>query len=407
MHAVVAVAFSLLLAGCVRVPADDSAVERGSTTLPASASAGGSWSLTPIASAAAPGGYALRVWEDRAYVATFTTAEGVSVFDVSDPAAPVHLGGIVGTLARSVDVLDYGARIAVAISTGTELEVWGVTDPASPVRLASFAFGSHNVQVHPTAKVVYNARNVWDGVGGAMEIVDARDPDDVKLDRVWTFPPFARDGTVVRNQGCHDLTVFPEVARAYCAAYEQTLVLDVTDPFHPEILTAISNPLVTSHHTAFPILNYTVLVVGDEFADNFVWGCLSHPVAGAPQPPGGGLWFYDLTTPTPQVLGHVEGPHVVPQDPAILVPLQGAMCTSHNGSESPDVPGLIAYGWFHAGIVLVDARNPVSPVLLDIVDVGGAVGDARWFGGRVFAADDAVGLTVLELDATASSPSGT
>ncbi len=58
-----------------------------------------------------------------------------------------------------------------------------------------------------------------------------------------------------------------------------------------------------------------MLVVGDEFADNFAWGCFSHPVPGAPQPPVRGLWFYDLTTPTPEVLGHVEGPPVTPQAP--------------------------------------------------------------------------------------------
>ncbi len=78
------------------------------------------------------------------------------------------------------------------------------------------------------------------------------------------------------------------------------------------------------------------------------------------------------------------------------------MCTSHNGSEHPDVPGLLAYGWFHAGVVLVDARDPASPVLLDVDDVGGAVGDARWHDGRVLAADDEVGLTVLALAPSAA-----
>lgn len=402
----------ILLAGCATPdaprasPADD-----GATTAPAGGGAasdevdlgrrshgsGGAPHLTLIGQADAPGGYALRVHEGRAYVATFTTAEGVSVFDVSDPTSPVHLGGTPpGTLARSVDVLDYGATVAVAISTGDRLEVWNLTDPANATRLASLSFGSHNVVVHPDAKVVYNARNVWDGVGGAMEIVNASDPANVHLDHVWTFPLLAEDGTHVRNQGCHDLTVWPEAGRAYCAAYEQTLILDVTDPLHPTVLTAITNPLITSHHTAFPILNHTVLVIGDEWADNLMWGCLGHPVPDAPQAPAGVLWLYDLTTDKPEMMSYVGAPPATPE-PWLLTHGVNAMCTSHNGQELGAGTGLIAYGWFKAGLLLIDASDPTAPVLLDAQDYGGVVGDARWDGAYVYAADDQIGLAVFEI----------
>lgn len=386
---------ALLLAGCA-APANDSASpsasdrSTGPSTFADDADSASARVLDVVAQARAPGGYALRVHEDRAYVATFTTEEGVSIFDVSEPTAPVHLGGVVGTLARSVDVLDYGERVAVAISTGTELMVFDVTDPAEPTQLATLAFGSHNVQVHPVAKVIYNARNVWDGVGGAMEIVDATDPDDIKLDHVWSFPPFAKDGSQVHNQGCHDLTIWPETERAYCAGYEQTLILDLADPWNPEIVTAITNPAITSHHTAFPILDHSVLVIGDEWLDNFVWGCVGQGL------PAGALWFYDLTVSPPAVLSYLQAPETtLPDDPSLVVPLQGAMCTSHNGAELEPGSGLVAYGWFHAGLALIDASDPRAPKLLDLEDVGGAVGDARPHRGSILAVDDAVGLTVL------------
>ncbi|HUR67747.1 MAG TPA: hypothetical protein VM370_00750 [Candidatus Thermoplasmatota archaeon] len=383
----------VLTVGCVAGPEVGQVAPHGPTWLAGGTRAAeddASGGLEVVAQAEAPGGYALRILGDRAYVATFTTEEGISVFDIRDPLAPVHLGGIVGTLARSVDVLDYGDRIAVALSTGTELEVWDLTDPEEPARLASFPFGSHNVAVHPDAKIIYNARNVWDGVGGAMEIVDASDPLDIRLDSVFTFPPLAADGTTVHDQGCHDFTVWPDEERAYCAAYEQTLVFDIADPKRPVILTAIENPLITSHHTAFPILDHTVLVIGDEWLDNFVWGCVG---AGLP---AGALWFYDLTVSPPAPLSYIQAPDTtLPADPALLLPLQGAMCTSHNGMELGAGTGRIAYGWFHAGVALIDASDPRAPQLLDLDDVGGAVGDARWHDGRVFAVDDAVGLTVL------------
>lgn len=353
--------------------------------------------LNLVAQGDAPGGYALRVHEDRAYIATFTTLEGISVFNVSDPLNPVHLGGTPpGTLARSVDILDYGTRVAVALSTGTELEVWELTDPADPVLLKSFAFGSHNVQVHPETKTIYNARNLWDGVGGAMEIVNASDPDNILLDNVWTFPTFAADGTHVHNQGCHDLTIWPDQDRAYCAAYEQTLVFDVSDPLHPTILTAITNPAIMSHHTAFPILNHTVLVISDEWADNTMWGCVAHGVDGLPEAPISALWFYDLTTPTPELISYLATPPMAPEVWFIEHGIN-AMCTSHNGEELGENTGLIAYGWFRAGILLIDASDPTAPAILDHQDPGGAYGDARWYDGYVFAADDQIGLTVFEV----------
>jgi hypothetical protein len=352
-----------------------------------------------VAQAHAPGGYEIRVHDGRAYVATFTTQEGVSVFDVTDPAAPVHLGGTPpGPLARSVDVLDYGDRLAVATSTGTELEVWDLTDPAAPTRLAQLRFGSHNVAVHPTARIVYNARNLWDGVGGAMEIVDARDPLHVRLDHTFTFPHTARDGSVVKDQGCHDFSIDVEVQRMYCPAYEQTLVFDITDPWHPEIVTAITNPAITSHHTAFTILNGTVLVISDEFADNAMWGCLTAPADAAPPLSPGGLWFYDLAATPPQPIGYLSGPPATPEAWFLTPHGINAMCTSHNGGELEPGSGVIAYGWFDAGLTLLDASDPRHPVLLDTKDVAGAFGDARYADGHIYAADDKTGLTVFRVE---------
>lgn len=398
-----ALAALVLAAGCV-APGDGAGADEAARAAPASFGApeGPSASsshpqLSLVAQAAAPGGYALRVHEDRAYVATFSTLEGVSVFDVSDPTSPVHLGGTPpGTLARSVDVLDWGARVGVAISTGGEMQVWELTDPAAPVQRASFAFGSHNVQVHSGANVVYNARNLWDDAGGAMEIVDASDPGNVTFVKTWRFPAFAQDGSPVHNQGCHDFTVWPETGRAYCAAYEQTLVFDVADPVNPVILTAITNPLVSDHHTAFPILDHTVLVVSDEWAANAAWGCLSHGLPLLPEVPSGALWFYDLTVSPPEPISYLAGPSVTPEL-SYLRYGPNAMCSSHNGAELGPGTGLIAYGWFLAGLVLVDASDPAHPVLLDVEDYGGAVGDARWHDGYVFAADDAEGLSVFEI----------
>lgn len=80
-----------------------------------------------------------------------------------------------------------------------------------------------------------------------------------------------------------------------------------------------------------------------------------------------------------------------------MTSVTNTFCTSHNGAELGENTGLIAYGWFHGGLLFFDASNPAEPKLLDVKDVGGAYGDARWAQGKVFGVDDQIGLTVFDL----------
>jgi hypothetical protein len=381
----------LLLAGCMAptspppttAPEGPPPAAEGDGRPPHRVLTGGESVLELVAQAAAPGGYRVWTWDDRAYLATFTSRKGIVIYNISEPAAPREIGALEGEFARGVDVLPYDTRTLVTVPQDTALAIFDVTDPSEPHRVAHFELQSHNVAVHRAAKVLYNSRSLGT-LPGAVEIFDARDPDAIRLHKVWEFPRTAADGTPVLNPGCHDVTVWPARERAYCAAITQTLIWDIHDPLEPRVLTAIGNPLIQAHHTAIPLLNHSVLLIGDEAGAGFADACFGG--YGAATAPHGTLWFYDLTQSPPALVSRLDPPPVE----SLL-----GYCSSHNGWEMPQAPGLVSYGWVRAGALLINARDPGAPRILDQARTGTGVWDVQPYRGFLFGADDGKGLLVL------------
>lgn len=337
-------------------------------------------SLRIVANGDAPGGVRLKMWNNRAYVNTGVADDSIAIFDVTDPMLPERVGSIASEVGarEGIDVLNYGDRTVVVVSLASPVAgpivFWDVTDPAAPVELARLPVQSHIVAAHKPGHVVYNAGFATGPVGG-FEIIDATDPDDIKVDRVWEWGEMAQDGTPLQPTGCHDITVQGD--RAYCAAQAQTVVIDVSDPFNPVALTAVNDAFVPHHNTAFHILGGRVLVIGDEEG-----GC--GPAAGPATLPAGAAWFYDLEQSPAALLGYVSVPSATPS----------GGCAPHFGSELGDGTGLVTFGWFGAGLVLIDASDPANPTLVHQDAEGGSASDAVHYRGLVFAAGGAGGLEV-------------
>lgn len=342
--------------------------------------------LAKVVFGEAPGGNGVWLWNDRAYLSTGSSDAGLVIFDISDPTQPKELGRLEGQYARDVDILNYGDRTVAVIAAGGPLVFYDVTNPAEIVELARFPITAHNIAVHRPGFVVYNSRSLGDPPGAA-EILDASNPDDIRM-RVWSFERTAADGTPVANTGCHDVTVYPDLERAYCAAITQTLIWDVKDPLNPRILSTIDNPLINIHHSAFLMHDHKTLVLGDEYGGAILYACYGHvesPVASVSTPTGA-MWFYDVSGPAPVLLSWLSPPPVNNPPPGT--------CTAHFGSEIGG-SGMIAYGWYNAGTLLVDATNPMMPHLVQQEQSGGSVWDARYYRGYVFTGDGGGGLGVL------------
>jgi hypothetical protein len=264
--------------------------------------------------------------------------EGLRIFDVSRPEAPVHIASVptacgshTHTTLRDQD--DQRAIIYVSsYPTG-----------ASPTPVGAADFGGPRCTV-PHARI------------SIVEVPDA-DPAGARVLKEQfldgdTLPFLGTAGSGGTGAiGCHDITVFNEsqtqasqdgrparrVAGAACL--EEGQIWDVTEPENPSTLgahTHIRNPYITSgipgsfkglFHTASFTWDGEILLFTDEWAGGGGHGCDGR------EDTRGNVWFYKNVPPgTPNA--PVYGRFIIPR----AQPAQEA-CTMHNGNVIPTSEG--------------------------------------------------------------------
>ncbi len=189
--------------------------------------------------------------------------------------------------------------------------------------------------------------------------------------------------------GCHDVTVFPEKNIAIAACISQSMVLDITDPAKPEVLSVINNPDIQIHHSSSFTWDGKYAILSDEYG-------------GAASPGGcaadanstiGAMWFYNVEDPAnPRLDGHYSLPRIPPgaDDPDEG---QRFRCTTHLYTILPmkDPSKYIAFASYYAGgISGVDFSDPANPqeIAFYLPLPGGILPDmwaAYWYNGRVYA----------------------
>lgn len=305
----------------------------------------------------------------------------VHVFDVTDPTAPVHLAevpcpGYHAEIAVHENLLFQGIDSARSHPDGCEdtvpgapendkgdtigVRVFDITDPARPEVIAFLdaddgVEGTHNMTVVPWADRLYLAQAAFDAVAPPLTIVDVSNRDF----ETHTLDLRTDIGSDLAADGCHDIGLDPERELAFCAAIENTLVWDISDPDAPEHVSTIVNPKISIHHGARLAPDGTTLVLNDEHAgaadinvhrdsDTGVGanGCLGDRTTGA-------LWFYDVTNPELPLLQGSFAPET-PRPTA-------SPCTSHFYNFVPGTT-FVVVGWYEAGIVVVDYADPTLPV---------------------------------------------
>src|SRR5687768_16477635 len=131
--------------------------------------------LQPIAE---PGVIGARFKGDHMYV---TSVTGLTVYDVSNAAAPAEVGRLPLPHFENEDV-DLGGNILLisndaAESTGI-LHVINIEEPAAPALLTSFQMGGNPAEGGPghTASCILKCKFAWVTDGGEMKVIDLRDP---------------------------------------------------------------------------------------------------------------------------------------------------------------------------------------------------------------------------------------
>lgn len=350
------------------------------------------------------------LWVRDGFAYVSGLGSGFFIVDVRDPGNATKVASLTEAAdgdplsARDVDLLDIPApngtdgpdRTIAALAQGnSRMHFIDVTDPAAPVALSVLDVGQpvHNLAVVPNTTLVYNSRSLGDVAEPGIDIVDAADPADPEVVARWTFPRVAAGSPIVTT-GCHDITVYADPARAYCAGVTQTYIMDVSDPMEPVIEGVITNPLVNIHHTAIPTDDHDLLLVGDEYGGAAAPACFGYEDTGTPlgpvSTPTGALWFYDISTPTAPVLqGYLSAP--TPSEGPLSSP-----CTAHFGDFVGDRP-LYAMSWYTAGLLLVDFEDPTNPFIVDQTLEDRNLWDVRYWNGHLVSGEIGSGSSVVRL----------
>jgi hypothetical protein len=335
----------------------------------------------------------------RGDVMFVTGSAGLTTFDISDPASPQPLGALPLPHFENEDV-DLGGNILLisndaAESTGI-LYVIDISDPASPTLLSTMQMGGNPLFGGPghTASCILGCRFAWVTDGGAIRVIDLRDPAQPVNMGTYATPAggdVATHDVQVDGNGLVWVVGFGGTAgyrlpRVYKGNGLGTLVAK-TDPsgnstYFDELgLGDGGNPNDFIHHNSFRARRDDVVFVTEE--DYTRPGCRG---AGSFQawklpvrrgiPTGADLTFIDDWTT--ELLADTANP--------------AAVCSAHYF----DVRGhVVAQGWYEQGVRFLDVSDPAR-----IRQIGFFVPPTSATWAAYFAPTDPAGEIVYSLDAS-------
>ena len=203
------------------------------------------------------------------------------------------------------------------------------------------------------------------------------------------------EGTQSTNQTnqCHDITVFPSRNLAAGACSGNGIIMDISDPYNPVRLDAVTDPGFAYWHSATFNNDGTVVLFTDE------WGGGGRPRCQAADPETWGAdAFYSIED------GELvrRGTYKIPGSQS-----ENENCVAHNGSIIP-VPGrdIFVQAWYQGGLSVIDFTDPDNPFEIAYFDRGpvndeylsmGGYWSVYWYNGKIYGTEIARGIDVFEL----------
>lgn len=280
------------------------------------------------------------------------------------------------------------------------IRVFDITNPAAPVYVKGVRTncGSHTHTVIPDLgnnRVLIYATAASTSGGPYCQIPHNRIPIvAVPFDTPETASVISEPRLISSLRGCHDITVFLALDLAAAACESEGQFWDISNPAAPDTanpIARIDTPSVNYWHSAEFTWDGQYVVFDDE---TFVsQGC-------SPTQTTGKVWIYRVSDRalmssfmTPRNLG------------------SGIYCGSHNGNVIP-VAGryLLVMSWYAGGTSVVDFTNPAAPQEIAFYKaiVGRGAADtwsSYWYNGSIYANDIVRGVDVFNI-LTPSNPYG-
>ena len=316
--------------------------------------------------------------------------EGVSIWDVRDPKNPTLVNQIVcpgsqndvsindGILITSTDSrrTNPGCNSSATTTPGADttwegIKVWDVRDPKAPMLLTSVFTdcGSHTHTVLPQAERLLVYVSSYDIGAGRYRCDTGTDPlkahDKISIVEVPKANPSAAkvinapvlfpdggnrgddEGTrrTFGTTGCHDITVYQKIGLAAGACTGEGAIMDIRDPVNPKVIASIEDENFAFWHSATISQDGKKVLFTDELGGGGQPTC--NPTVG---PDRGADAIYDITDPAnPKFMSYFKIPRTQTNQ---------ENCVAHNGNAIP-IPGrdVLVQSWYQGGVSVIDWTN--------------------------------------------------
>ena len=292
------------------------------------------------------------------------------------------------------------------------IRIFDVSNPAAPVRIASVATdcGSHThtlVPDLPNNRVLIYVSSYPRGLSlsfpsctaahGYVSIVEVPLANPSGAHVLTNYPLDANTeltllpGAPSPFRACHDITVFLEVGLAAAACMSEVQLWNIKNPAQPTLTWRADHPAVSNldgdiwHSAAFS-WDGKVVAFGDESGGGAEARCTN------PNDQHGRVWFFDVAS------GSSLGSYKIPR-------VEVGVCTIHNFNFSPLSGGrkVLVSAAYTGGTTIVDVDKLLAGASAAAAELGfnrpsGALPwSSYWYNGFVYANDMLRGLDVMLL----------
>jgi hypothetical protein len=318
---------------------------------------------------------------------------GVRIFDISDINNPKqiaavqtcrgsHTHTVVRDLKDPSNLYIYGSGTS-GVRSKDELEICSGGNPKEDPNTALYSIDVIQVPLAAPerARIVNRPRIFADLATGAI---------------AGLWPGGDHGEGTQRSSGtnqCHDITTYPEVGLAAGACSGNGILLDISDPFNPKRLDAVTDPGFAYWHSASFNNDGTKVIFTDE------WGGGTSPRCRATDKLSWGAdAIFDIVDGKLKFASYYKMP--APQT-------DQENCVAHNGSLVP-VPGrdIKVQAWYQGGLSMFDFTDSKNPVEIAFFDRGpvdekqlriGGYWSTYWYNGHIYGSEMMRGLDVFRM----------
>jgi hypothetical protein len=297
--------------------------------------------------------------------------EGVRIFDISNPAAPVHVNSVAtacGSHTHTLVPAPPGNAVYIYVSS---YPLGGAAQSSTCKSLAADMTGGHS-----KISIIHVPLSNPAGATVSEYNLDA--------DTQWgTYVGFT-------FRACHDISVFTAIERAAAACLTEGQIWDISDPAHPEFIYRYDNANIKPEnidlfHSAAFSWDGEIVAFGDESGGGGAARCVD------PNDNQGRIWFLDLAT------GDELASYKIPRSVTTT-------CTMHNFNfMTRSDRNILVSSAYTGGTTVVDVDMLIAGHSEEDAEVGfrtpagGNAWSSYWYNGFIYANDILRGLDIMLL----------